>query len=448
MNHMISAVVLCLSICTWGIAEETGTTGVKSVVREWKDTLRYGIDTEILDAIKAISDAKEQGLNAELNELLSVSRNMKVRSAVMNYFSDMKYKEGEASALALLKEWESSPDELVVACIRYLESIGSSEALPLLRDIMEKGEQGPASRAIQALGTLGREEDADLLVKNFENPEFNASLKPQIVLALGEIKAAASFQPLVDIVQNRDEDPTLRRYACDALGKLGNADAIPVLEKAYQEEEPLLQSYAISALGRFKEQPQVVPLLTEALKNSNWRVRLQAVQSLARKDGESAVAHLIFRAQKDAVKQIQTEAMKTLGEIGTGAAFAFLKETFGDAKASADKRETALIVLIEKNLDDSFDLIQKIISEEWGKKDSKFLEAIANRLSFAVSARLEPVFKRFLDHSSITMKIYGIRGIRKNRFEGLKGKLEELSKEGTALAVRKHALAALEEWDN
>ncbi len=72
------------------------------------------------------------------------------------------FKEGAAAAIPLLVEGLTAPEPtLKLQCVRALEQIGprAKEALPKLRALVDDPDpqvQGAASRAIQAIESLGR----------------------------------------------------------------------------------------------------------------------------------------------------------------------------------------------------------------------------------------------------------------------------------------------------
>src|SRR5688500_16411920 len=74
-----------------------------------------------------------------------------------------------------------------------------------------------------------------------------------------------------------------RRSAAFALGKLGSTayDAVPALRRAMQKDQsPKVREAAAFALGEIAREsikaaadPQLVPMLTAALKDEHWTVR-------------------------------------------------------------------------------------------------------------------------------------------------------------------------------
>ncbi len=100
--------------------------------------------------------------------------------------------------------------------------------------------------------------------------------------------------------------------------------------------------------------------------------------------------------------------------------------------------------LVVNDLDSSISVIKEVIEVEWEASRSPLLESIGLELSTAESGKLESVFAGFLDHSSITMKLYGLRGLEKNGVGSQRERVERLTEEGNHIQIRKTALNIME----
>ena len=71
-------------------SEKSGNTGTgkkddekTSQLKEWRDTLRYGIDTEVLDVIKKIKESKETALD---KDMLSRTETQRLWSLAVGFY--------------------------------------------------------------------------------------------------------------------------------------------------------------------------------------------------------------------------------------------------------------------------------------------------------------------------------------------------------------------------
>ena len=159
-------------------------------------------------------------------------------------------------------------------------------------------------------------------------------------------KDAASW--VQDLGAQADEGP--RRNAAFALGKMGSfaADAVPALKRALEKDpSPKVREAAAFALGEITREsikaatdPQLVPLLTQALKDEAWPVRRSAAFALGCLEKDAAAAQEPLEAAlRDAAPEVRQNAAWALGRVGP-AALPKLREALRDGDAFV-KRDAA-----------------------------------------------------------------------------------------------------------
>jgi vesicle coat complex subunit len=95
--------------------------------------------------------------------------------------------------------------------------------------------------------------------------------------ALGKIGDPQAIPPLLQALQ--DEAWWVRKAACEALGAIGDPQAIPPLLQALQDEAWWVRKAACEALGKIGD-PQAIPPLLQALQDEDWWVRKAACEAL------------------------------------------------------------------------------------------------------------------------------------------------------------------------
>jgi HEAT repeat protein len=415
-----------------------------AVLKEWGETLDYGIDTQIIEVIKKIRDAGDQSFNTRLIVILGKSLNPAVRKEILDYFVAIKYREAEKTALTILSNYENEDPELVRSLIGYLSEIKSQPSLELIVKLIDANDKLLAYTAIMAVGKMGDLSKTALLLAKLKDPEFPGDRKSTIIQALGELKALEAVGELIKIAENTSEDHFWRINAAASLGKIGDAKALPVLKKLFAETDPLLKAAAANALGNF-DISVVIDLLIEGLKDSYWKVRVASCQGLARPGAAKAVDILTYKVTKDPETPVRIEAMKTLAAIGTGQAFVFLRQVLEDKGKPPQIREFAFTTLVEKNLtSETVDSIERTVKLEWDSKDPRLLEVISRKLITTESVLIKKILVLFLNHNSFVIKAAGIRGIARNHFNDLRGRLEEMEKKDPNETIRKEARQALD----
>lgn len=145
--------------------------------------------------------------------------------------------------------------------------------------------------------------------------------------ALGRTGDARAIRPLLAAL--RDPQEWVRWAAATALGSLGKP-AIPVLSEALHDPSPTVRSLAAMALGQTGE-PDAVEPLREALGDAAWPVRQAAIQALERLGASQAVPDLC-RAIADPHLRVRVAAAQALGRVGDVRAL----DSLGQAAQSAD----------------------------------------------------------------------------------------------------------------
>jgi len=443
----IAALVFCL-LAFPAPAQKSEAGEGESIVEQWRDVLRYGIDSEVLKVLKAIQDAEERSLDQELLVLFRQSVNTEVRTAVLELLAVQDNRRAEDAAVALLSQEELGDPALQVALIRYLASIGSEGAeAHLLRLIDEADRSGIDERVVEsallALERVGSRSGGGLLMEKLKDPGYPDTLKPEIILALGKLKHEAAVEDLIGIVADRGAERVWRMYAAASLGEIGDPRAVGALKDLFREQDSLLKVYAASALAHFG-MGEVEELLHQGLRDSNERVRAAAAKALATPRATGSVEILIYKARNDPARAVRIEAIRALGGIGTPPAVRYLRELYAEGLAPLPYREEALLALCESDLAGSLEGIEKVIDTEWTSRDQKVVGFTVRILSTRESKGLADLFARFLTHPDVGVRIYALRGIGKNRLRGLREKVETLSEEDPHPAVRRTALTVLD----
>jgi HEAT repeat protein len=171
-----------------------------------------------------------------------------------------------------------------------------------------KGRRGAASADPRLVGQMvslfEKAEDDDPRVRRF------------LALALGRMGEAQAVPVLLDYLKSardgRGQDPETRVYAVWALGAIADGAAVPELLRLVTDEDPGLRKTAAHALGVFRTK-DAVAALAQALGDPVGDVRFNAALALARHGDPAAMPVLVEMmdreqlARDEAVTPAQTE---------------------------------------------------------------------------------------------------------------------------------------------
>ncbi len=196
-----------------------------------------------------------------------------------------------------------------------------------------------ACRTIQAIG----EASIPPLLKGLEDPNWRVRLRA--VEALTLMKPQAAVAPLMNLVAN-DPDSAVRQDAVQALGKIGDSHAIPLLVDVLTT--PSLQLKAIEALGNLhavEAQPHLIALIKslpadayedrmEGCTDPKYKEELPpleaAVKALAKIGDPQAIPILMEAIHSTLLRQEAAEALTHFGAAAKPPLLQLLKTTQND----------------------------------------------------------------------------------------------------------------------
>lgn len=419
----------------------------RSLLDERREVLEFGIDSEIIELLPALEEQRESRLHKEIVEVFGFTLNTELRTAILSFFRTMEHDALQDEVIQLLEGFRDEPRDLVLEALRYTESVMQNppdRVFAALDDISRSNLPRLAPTAIRVTGAIGAEPEVRLLLSVLEDDLTNSEVRGAAILALGEIGHEDAVEPLMEVLQDNSESDTLRHYSADSLGKIGDTRALPAIRSALSEGDATMRAYAVHALSNFPGEEDVQDLLSAALRDSNAQVRTFALRGLANAGAAEAFNAVRYRAERDPDQRVRLEAYKALANFGSPEAFDFLRERYKTETLAFELRSAALTQLVEHDLPGSIESIQEVIAAEWDKRNSRILDHTARSLSTLDTNQLNELYISFLDHPDITMQLYGIRAVGRNRITSQRERLEEIAEEASNQALRRTARASLE----
>ncbi|HUX13906.1 MAG TPA: HEAT repeat domain-containing protein [Spirochaetia bacterium] len=417
------------------------------VTAQWRATLKYGINSEIIDLIGALKDRKNARLNPDLVTTFSQTYDDSVRSAILDLFTALSYDGAENAVRAYLQSKPQNSD-LEIASISYLSRTvthPSKETVSLLESLVGDTTESISNAAIRGLGSIAGNNPPGAydfggfektLVADLSKNDISTTALGDAILALGDLKSKAAVDPLLAIVTDTTQQASLREYAADSLGKIGDPKAIPALSDLVKDQNAYLRAYGVSALGRFNT-PESSEVLSAGLRDSAVGVRLAALDGIARNRLTADAQAVIYKAEHDPDIHVRTRAIQTLGELGTPEAWKTLHAVIEQTGASLDLRTAALDSMVKNDLSGSIDSLKKVIRTEWAATDKHMLYAVGNKLSTTKSSALTDLYALLLTHPDYIVQIYAIRGIALNDITSLRGNVEKLRAESAPPVLKR-----------
>ena len=135
------------------------------------------------------------------------------------------------------------------------------------------------------------------------------------------------------IKELKHKEDQVRRYAAEALGKMGDARAVEPLIQALKDETDFVANRAALALGEICDARAVEPLI-ESMKYKDGSVRGGAAQALGEIGDKRAVEPLINALKADKSEYARRQIAQALGELGDPMAIEPLIQALRDEDSS------------------------------------------------------------------------------------------------------------------
>ena len=414
---------------------------------DWEETLRYGIESEVVELLDELAEHQVEELADDVLELLSERTNPRLLRNGLNYFSAIEDPRAEQVARQLLSDREIPQVDIAVEALRYLADsvdVADPETLVTVRGLLGVQSERVAAQAALTLGSLGDVAGLPEMYRVFEQ-RGEENVRRNIVLGVGRMGPAAreAEEWILPLLDDPRASETLRQYAIDTLGHIGSEDAREPLKELLDSDNSFMRAYAISSLVML-DASGVTEELTRALRDDDWRVRQIAVEGVGEAEHTDSLGAVRYMARRDPDHRVATSAVRTIGRFESDEAYEVLRELVSGRDAAIQARLAAVDILIENDLDNSLEVLVEIVEGERNRGDDPVIQRIASGFAGAEHPGLREVFGSFLEHEEVTMRLLGIQGIGRNGFSEFREDIEALTAERHSATVRRYAEEALE----
>ncbi len=182
-----------------------------------------------------------------------------------------------------------------------LGKIGDNRAIIPLMSVLNNREENYRLRlaVAESLGRLGDEYAVNPLIDILSDErEKSVYLKESAVKALGMLGDIRAIEPLIDVLESkrgiRDKFNFLKEQIIEAVGRIGqpHRKANHSLLNALKDDAPSIRLAAVEALGQIGDEDCIEPL-KQCVLDENDEVAKAAVYALYKLAGEAAIRDLL-----------------------------------------------------------------------------------------------------------------------------------------------------------
>lgn len=414
-----------------------------------KEILRYGLESEITELISKLQKENETAYNTELTDLFNKTKSSALRESIINLYATQKNEELKQFSLDLLAEPYEAKSNIVLAVLSYIGELKIKEASPLIRKILDNENKDYRDKAIQILGKLGNPEDAEYLFAYLDgeipgDEKQRLVIRQNIMAALGELKAVESWEKLVAIANDTDENTMIRASAAVAICKMDKPESVAVMIQVYGDADPILRTAAIQGLSNYNT-PEAKAIILEGFKDSYYKVRLESISAAEKLKINEAVPYILYRAKSDPEEVVKVRSFEALGVLNNSESNAWLSSLVKDDKTVDKIRVKAIAVLLENNFDYIYSDVEKIIIQTLKDDKKKWLRyELGKLIASTKNTQSSSIASAYLAHKDILTRSIGLDMYDKNRYLEVRKTVELIAADENQGALQRRAKKILD----
>ena len=415
------------------------------------NTIKYGVPSEISALIDELIKNDDPRFTEEIYDLFQVSRNTVIKQKVLTYFKQLEDPCLEDYAVEVLNDPYDEKNDLVKACFQYVSAVKTKEAIPAVLALIESENDSYFNDAIAAIGEIGGPEEAMFLVEYLERDDLSDAQRQTLMRTCGKMHAIQTWDKVVEVAEDEDENLYVRMYAAEALGLMEKKESVPVLTALFSENDPNLRQYVIKGLSHFPDVIEAKQTIMQGIRDEHWRVRQEAIKTAKANNMTDTVPYLIYRAKNDSEKIIKEEAYATLAAVNTDEANEFLISQLQEKKLGDGTKKKIVEVLLKEGHAGEKEILE--LAEECLKDDKRkdLRYAIGKELAKYENTAYDEICIKYLSSKDSTTQSLGLDIYKTNKFSSAEPVMRNIyadKKANSGVKNRIKKMLSIEEDDN
>ena len=412
-----------------------------------RNTIRYGVPSEISTLLDTLLKNDDPRFTEEIYDLFQVTKSSTIKEKVLKYFTKAEDPCLEDYAVDLLNDPYDESNAVVKATFQYISAVKTTAAIPAVITLIESENENYFNDAIAALGDIGGPEEAMFLVEYLERDDLSDAQRQTLMRNCGKMHAVETWDKLVDILNNDDENTFVRMYAAESLGLMEVEKSVPVLVEHFDATDPNLRQYVIKGLSHFPDVVEAKATIIQGIRDEHWRVRQEAIRTVKENKTKDAVPYLIYRAKNDAEKVIKEESYAAIAALDTDEGNDFLIAQLEDKKvADGTKKKLVEVLLAEDHVGEKeiIELAKKVVTDD-KRKDLRY--AIAKEMVKNYKSSYNEVAALYLQSKDATTISLGLDMYKQKKASELTGSVNTIAneKKNSSNKTRAQKLLGIEE---
>lgn len=401
----------------------------KDYEKNCNDILKYGLEGQITELIDELTKNQDNRFVDGIYDLFQETKSVAVKEKILDYFTKLKDPCLASYAVEIINDPYDEKKSIVEKCFKYVSEADIKDANPGLVDLVDKEEDAYFTGALSALGETGGKEEALFLADYLDRDDLNVSQRQALMRVLGRIKAVETWQKISEIAKDENENTFVRMYAAEAIGAMEKPESEDILVELFESNDPNLRTYVIKGISYFNDKKSS-DLITQALRDSQYKVRLEAVSAVGKNRIDKAVPFLIFRCKdKDEQKQVKEKCYSVIADLNTSDGNDYLISVLKDKKIGDATKAKVSAALLEYNHAGTKEVIELARSALKSDIQKNLRYALGKEFAKYDRSEFADICAEYIASDDVATQGTGLDIWAKGRYSSVKSAVEEIAKD-------------------
>lgn len=401
----------------------------KDYEKNCNDILKYGLEGQITELIDELTKNQDNRFVDGIYDLFQETKSVAVKEKILEYFTNLKDPCLASYAVEIINDPYDEKNSIVEKCFKYISEADIKDANPGLVDLVDKEEDAYFTGALSALGETGGRGEALFLADYLDRDDLNVSQRQALMRVLGRIKAVETWQKISEIAKDENENTFVRMYAAEAIGAMEKPESEDILVELFESNDPNLRTYVIKGISYFNDKKSS-DLITQALRDSQYKVRLEAVSAVGKNRINNAVPFLIFRCKdKDEQKQVKEKCYSVIADLNTSEGNEYLISVLKDKKIGDAAKAKVSAALLEYNHAGTKEVIELARSALKSDIQKNLRYALGKEFAKYDRSEFADICAEYIASDDVATQGTGLDIWAKGRYSSVKATVEEIAKD-------------------
>ncbi len=374
----------------------------------FRKTIKYGIPSEISSLLDDLIENEDPRFSEEIYDVFWETKNTTIQEKILNYFTKLKDPCLEDFSVELLNDPYDAKNSLVSSAFKYVQTCKTKAAIPAVISLIESENENYFNDAITTLGEIGDDSEALFLAEYLEREDLSNAQRQSLMRACGKLHALVTWDKMVEILENDDENAFVRMYAAESLGLMKVDKSVPVLIENYNATDPNLRQYIIKGLSNFPDVVEAKSAILQGIRDEHWKVRQEAIKTAKEIGLKEAVPYLIYRVDNDSENLIKNESISAIALLNTTEGNDFLVSKITNKKTGNEIKKKSVQELLKNGFageKEILDLAKDCVNDD-KQKDLRY--AVGKELAKYYKSSYDEVCGMFLQSKDTTTVSLGL----------------------------------------